>query len=305
MDKAIGYKHNIDLQIRYNRSKNLLCNSTKDVLGFAPETIANIDMMRKMNGRDQELLISYIVQKVLKEFCRINQYMSFNSQDKKTLSNLYSKLLFKIKESKESPQTLSEKHYQNVRDWVIKSNPFVQELYSNQGRYLDTVCCSEYNADIQIKLLHIDLALLLEPVLDIGCGEKGMLVHYLRKKGLHAYGIDRFSCNSDFTQNANWLEYDYGKNHWGTIISNLGFSNHFYHNHLRKDGDYASYAKKYMNILYSLKPGGLFHYAPALPFIEQFLDDKEFQVSNFEIENLESLSTIIKRRILLPLAPLG
>lgn len=58
MDKAIEYKRNIDLQIRYNRSKNLFCNSTKNVFSFAPETIVNLDMMRKMDGWDQELLIS-------------------------------------------------------------------------------------------------------------------------------------------------------------------------------------------------------------------------------------------------------
>ena len=295
MGKAIEYKHNIDLQINHNRSKNLLCNSTKDVLSFAPETIINIGLIRKMNGREQELLINYTIQKVLQEFCRINQYISFSDQDKKSLSNLYSGLLHKIKESKESPQTLAKKHYLNLTNWLIKSNPFVQKLYSNQGRYLEAVCCSEYNADLQIKLLQIDLALLPEPILDIGCGEKSMLVHYLREKGFDAYGIDRFSSDSDFTQSADWLEYDYGKNRWGTIISNLGFSNHFYHNHLRKDGNYVSYAKRYMEILHSLKFGGCFHYAPALPFIEQFLDDKEFQVSNFEIENIEYQSTTVKR----------
>lgn len=297
MNKSIKYKHNINLQIKHNQSKNLLYNCTKNAFSFAPETIANINLMRTINSQDQELLINYTVQKVIREFCRINQYMSFSDRDKESLSTLYSWLFHKVKENKESHQTLSEKHYQNVRDWLIKSNPFVQELYSNQGRYLNAVCCSEYNADLQIKLLHIDLTLLSEPILDIGCGEKGILVHYLREKGLDAYGIDRFSSDSDFTQNTDWLEYNYGKNRWGTIISNLGFSNHFYHHHLRKNGDHLSYAKKYMEILHSLKPGGLFHYAPALPFIEQFLDDKEFQVSNFEIKNLVSQSTIIKRRI--------
>lgn len=296
MGIAIEYKHSIDLQINHNRSKNLLCNSTKDVFSFAPETIVNIGLICKMNGQEQELLINYTVQKVLQEFCRINQYMSFSDKDRKMLSNLYSGLLFKIKESRESPQALSKKHYQNIKDWLIKSNPFVQELYSNQGKYLETVCCFEYSAELQLKLLHIDPAVLPEPIFDIGCGEKGLLVHYLREKGSVAYGIDRFSSDSKFTKSADWLEYDYKKNHWGTIISNLGFSNHFYHNHLRKDGDYVSYAKKYMEILHSLKPGGCFHYAPALPFIEEFLNDKEYQVSRFNIESLEYQATIVKRK---------
>lgn len=295
MGTAIEYKHNIDLQINHNRSKNLLYNSTNDIFSFAPETIASISLIRKMNDQEQELLINYTVQKVLQEFCRVNQYMSFSEKNKKSLSNLYSGLLSKINESDESPQILSKNHYQNIKDWLIKSNPFVKELYSNKGKYLEAVCCFEYNAELQIKLLHIDPALLPEPILDIGCGEKGYLVYYLREKGYEAYGIDRFSSDSEFIQSANWLEYDFLENRWGTIISNLGFSNHFYHNHLRKDGDYVSYAKKYMEILHSLKFGGCFHYAPALPFIEQFLNDKEYQVSNFDIEGLEYRATIVKR----------
>lgn len=60
---------------------------------------------------------------------------------------------------------------------------------------------------------------------------------------------------------------------WGTIVSNLGFSNHFNHHNLREDGNFIKYAKTYMNILYSLKPGECFHYAPDLPFIEKYLDE--------------------------------
>lgn len=46
MDKTIEYKHTIDLQIKHNQSKDLLYNSTKNVLSFAPETIVNINLMR-------------------------------------------------------------------------------------------------------------------------------------------------------------------------------------------------------------------------------------------------------------------
>lgn len=295
MRETIGYQHTIDMQIRHNRSKNLFCNSTKDALGFAPETIADMGFIRKIAPPHQERLINYTVGEVLQEFCRVNQYISFSDQDKKSLSSLYSGLLHQIRGNEDPPLTLSAKHYRNVKDWLIKSNPFVQELYSDQGRYLEAVYCSEYSADLQIKLLHIDLVHLPEPVLDIGCGINGTLVHYLRGRGLDTYGIDRFSSDSDFIQNADWLEYNYGKNRWGTIISHLGFSNHFYHNHLRKDGDYVSYAKKYMDILHSLKPGGLFHYAPALPFIEPFLDKHEYRVSSFGVEGLEYKVTVVKR----------
>ena len=78
-----------------------------------------------------------------------------------------------------------------------------------------------------------------------------------------------------------WLEYDYGEEKWGTIISNLSFSNHFNHHNLRENGNYIEYGKTYMNILYSLKIDGSFHYAPDLPFIEKYLDGNQFELKKF------------------------
>jgi len=289
------YQCVIDVQIKHNRSKNFFCRNAENIFSFAPETIINADQACRMNRRDQEQLISYTVLKVLQEFCRINQYISFDEMDRGSLSNIYSSLLYNIKEGKDTYQTIAEQHYRNIRRWLLQSNPFVREIYSNLDIYLESVCCSEYSAELQLELLHMDVLTLSEPILDIGCGEQGTLVRYLRKTGLEAYGIERFSNNADFIQSTDWLAYDYGISRWGTIISNLGFSNHFQHNHLRKDGNYIIYAQKYMETLRSLKKGGCFHYAPALPFIEQFLNEKEYQVSNFKIDNLAHRTTIIKR----------
>jgi len=94
---------------------------------------------------------------------------------------------------------------------------------------------------------------------------------------------------------ADWLDYDYGKNKWGTIVSNLGFSNHFNHHHLRENGNYIAYGKTYMNILYSLKTGGHFHYAPDLPFIERYLNNNQFQINKFEINKYNFKSVKIKK----------
>ena len=79
------------------------------------------------------------------------------------------------------------------------------------------------------------------------------------------------------------MDFSFVPGHWGTIISNLGFSNHFRHHHLRNDGDYLDYARKYMEILQSLKPGGAFYYAPDLPFIESYLDPQKYRITKREI----------------------
>jgi hypothetical protein len=134
-----------------------------------------------------------------------------------------------------------------------------------------------------------------EPVLDIGCGVKANLVKYLRQNRIEAYGIDRFVIENSYLDNSDWFEYDFNKMKWGTIISNLGFSNHFLHHHLRTDGSFIDYAKQYMKILNSLKIGGSFHYAPDLPFVEQYLDSNRFHLIKQNIGNYGFKSIGIKR----------
>lgn len=161
--------------------------------------------------------------------------------------------------------------------------------------FVEAIACSEYSAEIQLSILQIDMEKLENPILDIGCGKNNYLVNFLRNKGFECYGLDRFNNSCLYVSNTNWLEYDYGKEKWGTIISNLGFSNHFVHHHLRKDGNYIDYAKVYIKILKSLKHGGIFYYAPNLPFIENLLDPKEYSVNKYGINNSQYSATAIRK----------
>jgi len=157
------------------------------------------------------------------------------------------------------------------------------------------VACSEYTPELQIDILQIDIKQLSQPVLDIGCGRNGYLANYLKSQGIEIYGIDRFKFQTSNLITVDWLEYDYGKEKWGTIVSNLGFSNHFNHHNLREDGNYIEYGKTYMNILSSLKVGGCFHYAPDLPFIEKYLDKNHYDLRKIEISEYDFKTTIVKK----------
>ena len=76
---------------------------------------------------------------------------------------------------------------------------------------------------------------------------------------------------SNFLFQINWLESTFPSNTWGTVISHMAFSNHFTHHHLKTDGKFEAYARKYMEILNALKVGGSFIYTPGLSFIEELL----------------------------------
>ncbi|MET0283628.1 MAG: hypothetical protein ABW352_04140 [Polyangiales bacterium] len=140
---------------------------------------------------------------------------------------------------------------------------FVRRLLGDEPR---AVTCAEYTPALQLKVLALPHP--AGPILDVGCGPSAQLVHYLRSQGLAADGIDRV-VDVPYARSADWLAYDYGR--YRSVLSHQAFSLHFlHHHHAAGDAAYA-YARTYMTILHALEPGGVFAYAPGLPFIESMV----------------------------------
>lgn len=285
----------IDKQIEFNQGKNVFLDDNETKLRFVDETIKAISNIGELNPGDENILTDYATDKAIEEFCRINQYYTFNSQAKNDLREIYRNLFSVIKAGKSALKAIEKDHYENLKRWLQKTNPFAEKIYAGADRDINPVACSEYGAELQLDILHLDIRTLTNPVLDIGCGKHGTLVGYFRQLGFDATGIDRFTFPEATLINSDWLEFAYGTEKWGTITSNLGFSNHFKHHNLRDDGNYMEYARKYMDILKSLKTGGKFHYAPDLPFIERYLDHQQFEIEQFEIGGFDFKTTVIKR----------
>lgn len=284
----------IDNQISTNKGINLFFEG-ENLFEFSSESILAIEQIINIGELPKSLLIDYTINKVLQEFYRINQYYNFDSQSKVELREIYTTLFDELKAKTDSNEELARIHYSRLKKWLQSSAPFSEKIYSSKEECVEPIHCYEYSPELQLDILQINTTQLTEPVLDIGCGEHGLLVKFLRNIGIEAYGIDRYLSDTSYIVNTDWLEYDYGINKWGTIISNLGFSNHFMHHHLREDGNFIDYAKKYMQILNSLEIGGSFHYAPDLPFIEQYLDSKQYKLSFKELNNQRYKSVVVTR----------
>ncbi|NLH48742.1 MAG: class I SAM-dependent methyltransferase [Myxococcales bacterium] len=162
------------------------------------------------------------------------------------------------------------------------------------------VVCAEYSLSSQLRILGLSIAELAEPILDLGCGEHAELVRELQRQGKQAFGIDRVAGRIPGVMSADWFAKNFGNDTWGTIVSHLGFSLQFLHQHLQPGGDGARYAHKYMEILRSLKTGGIFVYAPGLPFVEDFLPAAQYRVIRRGVEGLpvnEDLSALYRRAL--------
>jgi len=286
---------NIENQLVFNAGKNLFCEEEISSFAFTPETLAAIEHFGEIDIASENLLIDYLTGRVLQEFCRINQYYSFVKQNRKELRDIYIDLFSRIRNPETSQELTAKFHYENLKKWLLKANPFAETIYTPKDELVEPVACHEYSAELQLGILQIDINKTDSPFLDIGCGTQGSLIKYLRRCGIEAYGIDRFAEDTPYLTCQNWFEFEYGKNKWGTITSNLGFSNHFNHHHLRNDGQFIEYAKTYMDILNSLKIGGSFHYAPSLPFIERFLDKNKYKLETQIINNNKVKSVKIIR----------
>ena len=291
MDK---FRKAIDKQIEFNKGKNFFFERF-EIFQFVTETVEAIHGLDELNPDTDEFLIDYVTDKSLEEFCRINQYYSIDTDSREDLKKIYSELIEEIKSRTTTTDKISENHYRRLKDWLLKYNSFAEKVYNKSEPYVEPVPCAEYTSELQLELLHINIGKIVLPVLDIGCGKQANLVKFIENREIEVIGIDRFRFAAENLYTADWLDFDYGRNQWGTIISHLGFSNHFKHHNLREDGNYMGYAQAFMKILYSLKIGGSFHYIPDLPFIEQYLDNKQFKINKFDISGYDFKTTIVKR----------
>jgi SAM-dependent methyltransferase len=154
---------------------------------------------------------------------------------------------------------LLRRHHARLGDLLV-------EAY---GSRLRDAPWSQYSPELQRAVLRLDEPL-AGPILDVGCGADGALTLALRAAGHEVVGFDR-DAQADGLLIGDWLDFDYGRARWKTVVSHLGFSLHFLHQHLASAPAAFDYARVYRRVLAGLKPGGVFAYAPSLPFIEDVL----------------------------------
>lgn len=269
-----------DLQFQENSYKNLFC-TVEDQFHFNTATRKSIelfdDQLTGLSYTEKEVLLKNYINGFIRAFSRTVPYMHFGAHDRLLIKHIYLLLLYDIA-NKIPLEKIEKRHYERVRWLIKKTNPSVYQQNLNANILVEQFVYAEYSSAFQLDLLNIDRQLLLEPILDIGCGEHGYLVEYFRSQHLDAYGIDNFKGSSDHFYSCNWLEFSYGHEKWGTIISHLSFSSHFLHHILQNDGLDILYAQTCMKILESIVPGGKWIYTPAVAFFEDLLSPEEYSV---------------------------
>ena len=208
-----------------------------------------------------------------------NQYICLSKREYNAVFNLYKELIWNLRSlcvdeaSYEDVQTIVKNHRKKLIDIISRRDD------ENDKKII--IPCSEYSADLQIKILRIDLNSLTDPIIDIGCGKDAKLVNLLKKRYKNVYGIDQYYCKQNNIVLGNWFDFQFAPNTLGTVISHMTFSNHFRRSITFKTDELDKYISKYKEILTSLKINGKFVYCPRIPEIEESLITSGYEITCF------------------------
>ena len=287
-------------QINLNQQKNLLYTNLEEIFFVDSSFIKRIEEI-KVQFHAKELkneiddLIEYVAEEVIKEICRINQYIDITGKDKDELKMLYKNSFRVLRKSKDIKEDLLKYHYPKLSEWLSKIYPEALRENLRNAKLINNIVCEEYSAEFQMELLRIDYTELKEPIIDVGCGKSALLANYLRGKGKDTVGIDRFiDQENEYLLKTDWNDYDFTSRKWGTIISNMAFSNHLIYSSSYDRNKFEKSVKKYNEMISSLSSGGEFIYAPGNIYPEKFLSPQEYEIHNFKITG-DFILTKIKR----------
>jgi SAM-dependent methyltransferase len=214
--------------------------------------------------------------------CKIDQFKVLSVAEQQSVDRLPRQWVSVLRRCRATPLTAH-----SLDDIQSATHEYLQSIESLcSDPFRPQPVSEEYSAEVQLRVLHLTLDEIAEPVLDIGCGKDALLVHWLRCQQLNAIGIDLCGNPSRGGVAADWFEFPFVPAYFGTIIAHLSFSLQFLRHHLDPKGDAQRFAKQYMNILRSLKVGGRLVYTPGLPFLEQHLPRSNYSVTRYPIEDL-------------------
>jgi len=268
----------------------------QQVMRLISENIINIWNINSREGVNH--FAASVYNWFIKECINYNQYIEFTENQNDVLKKLYKTLIYNLRNI--PPQSINihiEKIVEEHRTELLK---ILQEIFNNQNGITQRKFCSEYSCKFQKQILRLEINALLEPILDIGCGEKAFFVKECMINGKEVSGIDQYIIQeSKNIVCQNWLEFEYEKEKWGSIISHMAFTNHYKFHLVNQTNYIEKYKEKYMEILNSLKIEGSFYYSPSIPEIEQTLDNRKYEINNFDnIINKINIGSvrIIKRK---------
>lgn len=279
-------------QLALNEGKNLLHQEAASLLEIDETFLAALEEFLSPQAEalpkdTVERLASDAAEAFLVKLFALNQFIQVDNAAQVSLKQIYVTSWQHLVETKEIASTIRAYHYPKLRAFIKDLYPTVLAEGLAGAKQLGRVPSAEYSAKLQMHILRLGLQGIRDPILDIGCGAQANLVRSLRAKNLKAYGFDRvLQEKTHYLFEADWFDYDYGLNKWGTIVSNLSFANHLIYAQRYDPRGASKYLRAFSKILDSLKEGGSFTFAPAVEQLAGQIDLGRYKMEKWEISSV-------------------
>ncbi len=283
--------------IGVNNNGDIFTDLVDEKTSFSWKIIEAVRLVRMVDESAADLSINDCCEQIITVFRKFGHVDTFDQWAVAELRAIYRSLYLSFRLEHAIEKDIVNIHLKKLRAWCVKYSNFIARKCSDEPEQIDLLANSEYAYELQERILHLNFSQGNEPILDIGCGQRAILVNHLAQQGLRVFGFDRLVADGAHTKKSDWLEFEYGSQRWNCIISHLGFASHFRHHYFRKDGDYLNYGKSFAHILASLKLGGTFHYLPDLPFLEEYLNPLVFQINKYKVEGFDFSAVVIKKNM--------
>ena len=275
-------------QLDSNQKANMLYPEVAATLAIDSRFKTMLQQARSTTISSSELdgLIDFAVRECIRRVLQINQYLVISNVCRERLAGVYRRTWSLLKDTDDVEAVLRMEHYPAVSAWISQLYPASLLKSLIHQPEIRAVTCAEYSAQLQLKILALDVEDLLDPILDIGCGYNAQLVKYLQSCQRDVFGFDRLvEQETPFIQENDWFSYDFSLQSWGTVISHMAFSNHFRYA-LHHDAKLESkLIVVFQRILEALRPGGCFIVAPGAIELERAVEVEGYRIEVVEIGN--------------------
>ena len=279
-------------QLNLNEGKNLLHAEVGHLLEMDEIFLAALEELvsnpkEQVSSDKLESLAENAAASFASKIYTVNQYIQIDRHARESLKRIYIESWQKLVETQQIESTIRNHHYPRIKAFVEAVYPESLSSGLRSAIELGRVPSSEYSAELQTGVLRLEPKTLKEPILDIGCGAEGNLVRFMRSQKLEAYGIDRLIRNkTGYLIEADWFDYEYGLSKWGSIISNLSFTNHLAYALRHDHAKVPQYLRTFSKVLDSLSEGGTLTFAPAVDHLEKHIDRRQHRIEQWQISAL-------------------
>jgi hypothetical protein len=288
----------VSAQFARNAHANLLCSDSETGISVDSGFLEEFRSISSLQLCDEAVdsLAAHACGQFMACVLAINPYVELNDRDSAELTEIYRQSARKLISGEKPETVLSGHHYPALRRWTERKYPDSIRQQLQYQSSLGRISYAEYSPRLQLRVLRLGPRRINGPVMDIGCGEEASLVHYLRDRGIEAYGIDRLlpAEENDFLFRTSWFDYPLESVSPNLLVSHLAFSSHLLYQYNSAGPELANYLERYHTILDALPVGGMFVYTPALDFLEDRLSKERFNVTRWTVTGRVSAARVTR-----------